>query len=80
MREAYKKVSNSFMLEIKEQYINERVKNKWSRICEYYNEASWYDKEYIAKNKYQHLQLDSSFPLFYSPVAIFITGFITLSL
>lgn len=41
IRDAYKKVANSFMLDISEKYINERIKGKWSRVCEYYNEASW---------------------------------------
>jgi sulfur relay (sulfurtransferase) DsrC/TusE family protein len=37
IKDAYKKVSNSFMIDINEKYISERVKGKWSRVCEYYN-------------------------------------------
>jgi len=42
VRDAYKKITNSFMLDISERYINERIRNKWGRICEYYNEAYWF--------------------------------------
>jgi fumarylacetoacetate (FAA) hydrolase family protein len=39
LKDAYKKVSTSFLLDISEKYINERVRGKWSRVCQYYNEA-----------------------------------------
>lgn len=41
LRDAYKKVSSSFLLDINEKYINERIRGKWSRVCQYYNEANW---------------------------------------
>lgn len=40
LRDAYKKVSGSFLIDINEKYISERVRGKWSRVCEYYNEAN----------------------------------------
>lgn len=40
LRDAYQKVSGSFLIDINEKYISERVRGKWSRVCEYYNEAN----------------------------------------
>ena len=40
IRDAYKKVTNNFILEINEPYINQKIKNKWVNICDYYNGAA----------------------------------------
>lgn len=39
IKDAYKKITNSYLLDIPEPYINQRIKDKWKRICEYYNSA-----------------------------------------
>ena len=40
IRDAYKKLTNNFLLEINEPYINQKIKSKWSNICDYYNGAT----------------------------------------
>jgi hypothetical protein len=35
----YKKFINSSEIDIKEHYISPRVREKWQRVCQYYNEA-----------------------------------------
>jgi hypothetical protein len=40
LKDTYKKLTNNFILEINEPYINQRIKNKWGTICDYYNSAA----------------------------------------
>jgi sulfur relay (sulfurtransferase) DsrC/TusE family protein len=37
LRDTYKKVANSYLLDIDEKYVSERIRSKWSRVCQYYN-------------------------------------------
>lgn len=37
LRETYKKVANSYLIDIDEKYVSERIRGKWTRVCQYYN-------------------------------------------
>ena len=39
LKDAYKKLTDNFFLQINEGYISERIRNKWLNVCDYYNSA-----------------------------------------
>ena len=39
LKDAYKKLTDNFLLQINEPYISERIRSKWTNVCDYYNSA-----------------------------------------
>ena len=37
IKDAYKKLTDNFLLQINESYISERIRSKWANVCDYYN-------------------------------------------